>query len=313
MARAELRGRTVALLGGDRRELELARTLHGLGATVTLAGFGQALQMLWQDGSQGSLPERVIASGNAIEAVAHADLVIAPVSGTDSEGRILRTLDQDSVLRLDEETFRAFRPRTALLVGRAANRVRALADTFGVQVIETAELDTLAWLNAVPTAEGAIMLAFSESTVTVAWSRSVVLGFGRCGKAIAARLAALGSAVVVAARRPQQRAEARALGLEAVSLDNLVESLRGADFIFNTIPALVLDARHVRAIQNPEALIVDIASAPGGTDFDECKNLGLKALLAPGLPGRVAPKTAGAILSEALVPVIVGLLPSQAD
>jgi dipicolinate synthase subunit A len=48
------------------------------------------------------------------------------------------------------------------------------------------------------------------------------------------------------------------------------------------------------------ALIIDLASKPGGTDFRYAEKRGIKALLAPGLPGIVAPKTAGQIIAKTL-------------
>lgn len=47
-----------------------------------------------------------------------------------------------------------------------------------------------------------------------------------------------------------------------------------------------------------DAVIIDIASIPGGTDFEYAELLGIKAQLAPGLPGMVAPKSAGKILAQ---------------
>ena len=47
-------------------------------------------------------------------------------------------------------------------------------------------------------------------------------------------------------------------------------------------------------------LIIDLASKPGGTDFRYAEKRGIKALLAPSLPGIVAPKTAGNILANVL-------------
>jgi dipicolinate synthase subunit A len=48
------------------------------------------------------------------------------------------------------------------------------------------------------------------------------------------------------------------------------------------------------------ALIVDVASKPGGTDFRYAEKRGIKAILAPGIPGIVAPKTAGQIIANVL-------------
>ena len=51
-------------------------------------------------------------------------------------------------------------------------------------------------------------------------------------------------------------------------------------------------------------LIIDLASKPGGTDFRYAEKRGIKALLAPGLPGIVAPKTAGQILANVLAQLL---------
>ena len=47
-------------------------------------------------------------------------------------------------------------------------------------------------------------------------------------------------------------------------------------------------------------LILDLASQPGGTDFGCAKALGLTAIHALALPGKVAPVTAGTAIKEAL-------------
>ena len=49
-----------------------------------------------------------------------------------------------------------------------------------------------------------------------------------------------------------------------------------------------------------QTLIIDLASKPGGTDFRYAEKRGIKALLAPSLPGIVAPKTAGTYLANVL-------------
>ena len=46
------------------------------------------------------------------------------------------------------------------------------------------------------------------------------------------------------------------------------------------------------------AEVVYLYNGPGGTDFKYAEKQGIKALLAPGLPGIVAPKTAGQIINK---------------
>ena len=53
------------------------------------------------------------------------------------------------------------------------------------------------------------------------------------------------------------------------------------------------------------AVIIDLASKPGGTDFRFAEKRGIKALFAPGLPGIVAPRTAGRIIADCLSRLIM--------
>ena len=114
------------------------------------------------------------------------------------------------------------------------------------------------------------------------------------------RLKGLGTAVTVAARDDRQLAHADCLGYDTVLLEDLASDIDRFDFIFNTIPAMVLDSVLLEAAK-PEAAIVDIASAPGGVDFETCRRLGIPAKLCPGLPGVYAPMSSAEILYEAVM------------
>ena len=102
---------------------------------------------------------------------------------------------------------------------------------------------------------------------------------------------------------PAQRPLAEALGPAAVPLTELEAAAAGFDTVVNTIPAPVLTAPVLAALR-PGSLIVDLASAPGGTDFAAAAALGHTALLAPGLPARCAPDSAGEYLAETVLEII---------
>ena len=91
--------------------------------------------------------------------------------------------------------------------------------------------------------------------------------------------------------------------MEAVPLAGLAGAASGFDAVVNTIPAPVL-TRPVLAALRPQSLIVDLASAPGGTDFAAAAALGHTAVLASGLPARCAPDSAGTYLAETVLEVI---------
>lgn len=170
-----------------------------------------------------------------------------------------------------------------------------------VRVVEYMRSDRMAYKNAVATAEGAIAEAILQSDGNLHDSRSLVTGFGRCAEILAAKLKAMSSRVTVMARNADQRAKAFAYGYQAIGLDADKLAAHGAsfDYVFNTVPRLVLDERMLSLL--PEtAVILDIASAPGGVDFEFCRRQGLKAKLLPGLPGKYAPKASAGYLLEVI-------------
>lgn len=93
------------------------------------------------------------------------------------------------------------------------------------------------------------------------------------------------------------------MGLTPIALNKLPSYTNECDLLINTIPAKVINKD---AIQNlpASAIIIDLASKPGGTDFDYAKQRGIEAILARSLPSIVAPKTAGKILADVIIQIL---------
>ena len=113
----------------------------------------------------------------------------------------------------------------------------------------------------------------------------------RLGKLLAKTLKAFECRIDVAARKEEDFAWIDAYGYKKVTYSSLDDKLSEYDVIFNTVPVLLLDEPMLEKI-NKDCLIIDLASKPGGIDFDKAKDLGIKTNWALGLPGKVAPKTA---------------------
>ena len=73
----------------------------------------------------------------------------------------------------------------------------------------------------------------------------------------------------------------------------------------NTVPALVLTAPQLSKVKG-ESIIIDIASKPGGVDFEYCRKKNISAKLCLGLPGKYAPMSAAGILMEVIIKTILG-------
>lgn len=157
--------------------------------------------------------------------------------------------------------------------------------------------------NAVPTAEGAVQVAMETLPFTLHSSRVLVLGFGRVGKLTAHRMRALGAKVTVSASGYEDLAWAAAYHYETIRLADLAWELGGFQLLVNTIPAQVLDRRRLHWV-DPEAFLLDLASAPGGVDLAAAEERGLRVLQAPGLPGRTAPVTAAAAIRDSVYHIL---------
>ena len=157
-----------------------------------------------------------------------------------------------------------------------------------------------------PTAEGAIQIAMEELPITLHEARVLVVGFGRVGRALAPRLQALGARVTVAARRYEQRSLAQSMGLGTERANRLPDWLCGYDLVVNTAPARVLGVEELSALKEG-ALVIDLASKPGGIDLRAAEQLELETIWALGLPGKVAPGSAG----QAIVDTVLQILTEQ--
>lgn len=280
-----LSGIKVAMLGGDAREVILLEELLRQGAEIKVAGLGELPR---QDGC-------TICEEPA-DAVEGADVIILPVPGIKGEGLIYAPRVQRP-LYLSEEVAAAIPPGTPVLVGVARSFLKEKAAIGGWQLVETAEMDEMAILNSIPTAEGAIMLAMQELPITLHGCEALVLGLGRTGFTLARMLDGIGVRVTVIDRGAPDRARAYVEGWRAFPFSEMAAVVASVDVIFNTVPAPIL-TREILAHTKPEVLIIDLASEPGGTDFSAASDLKRRAILAPGLPGKVAPRTAGKILAR---------------
>ncbi len=271
--------KTFWVVGGDRRQLALARLLGEDGHRVHTFALGP--------GSERSL-----------EGIGRADCVVLPVPASGADGMVPAPLGAGEGCPV-EMVLDALSAGQLVCAGMAGEELCTAAAARGLVLVDYFQREDLTVMNAVATAEGAIQLAMEELPVTLCGARALVVGFGRIGRLLAPRLAALGAEVTAAARRGEQRALARAMGLRAAGTEHMARILHSCTLAVNTAPAMVLGREELAALPE-DALVIDLASPPGGVDFAAARALGVNALWARGLPGRVAPVSAAGYIRDAV-------------
>lgn len=281
--------RQIAVIGGDGRYLELIRQLQPLAnTTITLVGFDK-LEQGFTGLKQNDLHDLEIEK---------LDVVILPITGTDREGNV-ETVFSDQPIQLKKEWFQLLPESTLVFTGITNDYLTSATGEANISLIPLLNRDDVAIYNSIPTAEGTIMMAIEHTDYTIHASRVIVTGFGRVGNTVANKFSALGAKVSVSASSIKDLARITEMGLTAIPLSQLAHYTDACDLLINTIPAPVINQEAIQQLRS-HALIIDLASIPGGTDFDYARQRGIQTILAKSLPGIVAPKTAGKILADVI-------------
>lgn len=283
-----LTGMQIAVIGGDARQLEIIRKLTELDAKLSLIGFEQL-----DHAFTGAVKEKL----DEVD-FSNMDSLILPVSGTNLEGKVEAIFSNERIF-LTEEMLLKTLDHCTVYSGITNSYLSGITKKANRKLVQLFERDDVAIYNSIPTVEGTIMMAIQHTDFTIHGSRIAVLGLGRVGMSVARTFHALGAQVKVGARKSEHLARITEMSVKAFHLDQLENEVRDIDILINTIPHLIVNAAIISKLPT-HTLIIDLASKPGGTDFRYAEKRGIKALLAPGLPGIVAPKTAGQILANVL-------------
>lgn len=152
--------------------------------------------------------------------------------------------------------------------------------------------------NARITAEGAVVLLGESTRGTLLGMDVAVIGMGRIAECLCPLLRAVGASVTVYARRPEALARARALGAQTVCFSDALPACAAQhDAVCNTVPH-VLFGRELLASASQDAILLELASAPGGFDLNAIGQLGLTHVNGQGLPGKYAPRAAGELIAR---------------
>lgn len=267
----------ITVIGGDERQVRLARLLREDGHDVATCALGDT-------GLSGRIEDG-------------ADVFVLPLPAVDAAGNINTPLEYGT---LSAGKVAGLIPAGALVL---AGKLPPDAARLFPGAIDYFKREELTLRNADITAEGAVQLIMEESPKAVRDMDILIVGAGRIGLLLARKLRALGAKVTVTARREEDFARISLADCTPAATAEIAALTRGRDAVVNTVPARIISREALENMPKP-AVLIDLASMPGGFGMGEASELGLRALRAASLPGRCAPESAAAAIRDTIYNIL---------
>ena len=278
-----MKRRSSLVIGGDRRMVILADMLSD-----------KFESYIYRNTSEVPKTSKII---NALSETVRTDIVVLPIPSFDKNGILNGTDD------LSAEALFSSLPCSSIIFGAKLSYLhRHIAKEYGHKLFDYGENERFNMYNAIPTAEGAILIAMESSENTVHNSHYVVIGYGRIGKILSKNLKSLGGCVTVVSRNEKSLALAECEGFNTVSIKEFCNSPVFCDICFNTVPTVVLNEEQIKYWSCNK--YIELASSPGGISEEAKKSLNDKYISALSLPGKYFPKTSGTIIYKTITNMI---------
>lgn len=272
-----------AIVGGDKRTAGMAQVLARRGHDVVCYGT-----------AENPIHEKIYYAQTPAEAISKAPVIVCGIPFAQEDA--LYFTDKSIHVPLTE-LQRMLRKMHKIFGGVISEDFRRGCEKRGISCYDFMLDEPLAIYNAIATAEGAILEALLHKDTHLHQSKTLVLGYGRCGRVLADKLKGLSAQVTVCSEQAQELAAAEALGFQVMPLFKLPKSIKRFEYIFNSIPATVLTENVLRNMK-ADALVIDIASNQVGADYKAAEYLQRNVLFCPGLPGKYAPLSCAENLAD---------------
>ncbi len=277
---------TVSIIGGDVRQVFLADYFADKGYIVKTVGLDN---IDFQN-------SEIVKCNDIANALNDTDIIVLGLPVTKNGNEIYAPLTDKKIL-LDD--LHLYTNKSPIIFGGKVSSILEKQDEYKNGIIDYSVDDMFAFLNSIPTAEGCIYHIINDSPKTIDGMRCLITGFGRTAKILAQKLHSLNASVTITARKNSQLNEAIAYGYDICHLSELSKIIYNYDTIVNTVPSMVINKK-ILDLTDKNTLLIDLASLPGGIDFKYASSLGIKAIQALGLPGKIAPATAAEIIYKVI-------------
>ncbi len=262
-----------AIVGGDKRTARMATVFAQKGYSVICFGTVEKPN-----------DNKIYTAHTLQEALTNAPVIVCGIP-FQKDGYLYFEKKQSPIPLT--ELQRMLRKHHKVFGGVIPEDFRNVCENRKIDCCDFLQEEPLTIMNAVATAEGAILEALLHKDTQLHLSKTLVLGYGRCGKILADKLKGLSAQVTVCSEQSQELAYASSLGFHTLPLSELPQIIDCFEYVFNTIPTLVLTRPCLEKMRK-DSLIIDIASNRVGVDYKAANSLQKAAFFCPGLPGKYA-------------------------
>ncbi len=276
----------IAIIGGDIRQLYCGEYLSDLGYEVCVYGFDKCGKDM-----------KVTKCLNYKDALSNSKAVILPLPVSRDGATLFMALSDENIKLSD--IINQTDKDTLILCGMLNEELKNSNYFKDKRIIDYYSREELKIANAYLTAESAVAMAMNESDKSIKDKKCLVVGYGRIGKMLCSVLKKLGAEVFASARKKNDLEWIRAYGYSAIESGKATDVIKECDIVFNTVPVKLIDKDFLSALPK-DCIIIDLASSPGGVDFECAKELGIKTLWALGLPGKKLSYSAGLVLGKTI-------------
>lgn len=188
----------------------------------------------------------------------------------------------------------AFSAGVKIFTGKLSTEAKGICTQKGIDCIDYFDYELFSIKNAILTSEGVLAKILELSPKSIYQNNILILGYGRCGKALSGLLAKLGATFAVCDFNEQFCQQAYYSTQRVFYGKAFLGSVNEFDVIVNTIPCQILTDDDVRRI-SIETLYLEIASVQS---ISSSATQNINYIKLPALPSKFCPKTASDLIGE---------------
>ena len=282
----------ISVIGGDLRIIRLAEMYSKEKWVENIYTYGLEKYLKNNIEEDGEIDKGKIKICKTLgEAINNSEVIISGMPFTKDDISVNAPFSSDKIAI--NELFELLEGKTFIAGGVPKN----LSENKKINIIDLLKSEKLTILNAIPTVEGTIKIAIEEREETIHESNILICGYGRIGKILCDRFKSLGANIYCTARKEADLAWIREKRYIPLEYEELTKYSTKFDIVINTVPTLVVDRKELDSFRK-DVLLIDLASAPGGINKEYAESIGLKEIIALGIPGKEMPKTAARYIKD---------------